>query len=150
VEASTRDALAAVIAASGTEGDGRAVLESTVTLFEDGTTVRQRPMLELAIDGDTVQLAVELGLARRGFDVVRQMTLSSTGDAAVDAWLAGASDALVEALPPFRVTRRGGSVVGDLALCLPDLVDNPANDAPAGDPGPSGSPVEPMAEPDAS
>jgi hypothetical protein len=151
VDPSTRDALTAVIAASDTDGDGRSAIESTVALFEDGTTIRQRPMVEIALGGDTdtVQLALEIGLAQRGFDVVRQLTPTNTGDAIVDAWLAGASDALVEALPPFRVARRGGSLVGDLAACGPSLVDPLADDATAGDPGASEAPVELTAEPDA-
>jgi hypothetical protein len=140
VDGAMRDALAAVIAASDTDGDDRVAIESTVALFEDGTTIRQRPMLEVALEDDTVRLAVELGLAQRGFDVVRQLTPSATGDAAVDAWLTSASDALVEALPPFRVARRGGSLVGDLAACLPDLVE-PADDSAAEAAGASDAPV---------
>jgi hypothetical protein len=131
VDDATRDALAAVIAASDTDGDGRAAIESTVALFEDGTTIRQRPMLEVALvgDTDTVRLALEIGLAQRGFDVVRQLTPTSTGDAIVDTWLAGATDALVEALPPFRLARRGGALVGDVVTCVPDMIEPPVADA---------------------
>lgn len=146
VDGATRDALAAAIAAADADDDGRAAIDASVDLFEDGAGIRQRPRLDVALDGDTVQLAFEIGLAKRGFDVLRQLTPASTADAAADTWLAGASDALVEALPPFRVARRGGSLVGDLASCVPALVEPPLPEAPIA--GASDAPEDATSESD--
>jgi hypothetical protein len=137
LDAESRASLDALIAAADDDGDGRVELPSFVDLFEDGGAIGQRPGLMLALDGDTAQLALQLGLTRRGFDVVRQITPEATGDAALDAWLAEASESLAEAMPPFRVGRRGGQLVGAVpGSCLTELADPPspepsASDAPA-------------------
>jgi hypothetical protein len=139
LDGETRAMLADFAALADDDADGRVELPASVDLFEDGTVMSQRPTLSLALEGDVAQLAVQLGLTRRGFDVVRQITLEPTSDAAVDAWLARATDAFVGSLPPFRVARRGGSLVGDVATCLSALADPDAPGPAAGSPEPDAS-----------
>ena len=95
------------------DGDGRVDLESTVDLFEDGAVIGQRPLVSLALDGDRAQLGLELGLTRRGYEVLRAIDLAPSGDDVADAWLERASDALLVAMPPFRSGKRAGSLVGE-------------------------------------
>ena len=134
LDETTRAALAALITASDVDGDGRISLASTVSLFEDGVVIRQRPGIELALDGDRAQLALELGLTRRGYNVLRVFELEPTGDATVDAWLERASDALSQTMPPFVSTRKAGLVAGEgIGSCIPwlELPPEPAVDASA-------------------
>lgn len=97
---------------SAADDTGTVSLPSRAVLFEDGVVIGQRPVLELALDGETAELALELGLTRRGYNVLRDIELEPTGDELVDAWLGRATDALTETMPPFRSTRREGVVVG--------------------------------------
>lgn len=128
-----REALAAVVTAGDEDGDGRVSLAAEVNLFEDGVVIRQRPGLELALDGDLARLALELGLTRRGYNVLRSFELESTGDEGVDAWLERATDALRTAVPPFRSTKKAGLVAGDgIGSCIPWLAPStPAPEASA-------------------
>lgn len=130
VEDADRDALRTLIdraaeETSGTgesSGTGETALASTVSLFEDGVVIRQRPDVRLGLDGDRATLSLELGLTRRGYNVLRDIEMQSTGDAVVDAWLSRASDALTESMPPFRVGKKAGLVVGEaIGGCIPSL-----------------------------
>jgi hypothetical protein len=112
-DAQSMEALRAWVNVSDDDGDGRVSLPAEVNLFEEGVVIGQRPDLRLALADDQVQLALGLGITRRGYEVLRAIELDATGDATVDAWLAAASDAFVEAMPPFRVGRRAGPIVGD-------------------------------------
>jgi|GEM_PF-5971374 len=133
VEPGVRDALETVIAAADEDGDGRAGIAANVNLFEDGVVIRQRPDLEIALEGDEAGLALELGLTHRGYNVLRDIQLESTGDAAVDAWLERASDTMREIMPPFRSTKKAGLVAGEgIGSCIPWLVPpEPVPDATA-------------------
>jgi len=139
LDEASRRALEAIVAAADEDGDGQIGLPATVSLFEDGVVIRQRPDLQLVLDGDHAQLALELGLTRRGYNVLRDVELQSTGDEVADAWLERASDALSETMPPFRSTKKAGLVAGEaIGACVPALISAPA-------------PVlEPSAEPGAS
>jgi hypothetical protein len=118
VDGADRAALDALVAAADDAG-GRVLLPSTVSLFEDGAVVRQRPDIELSLDGDTAQLSVELGLTRRGYNVLRDVELEPTGDAVADAWLERSTDIITEVLPPFRSTKKAGLIVGEgIGACL--------------------------------
>jgi hypothetical protein len=122
IDDSTRTALEGVIAAADEDGDGRIGLASTVNLFEDGVVIRQRPQVELATDGNLAHIGVELGLTRRGYNVLRDFELAPTGDAAVDAWLEEATEALSETMPPFRSGKKAGLVAGEgIGSCIPWL-----------------------------
>ncbi len=66
-----RPALEALIADRDEDGDGRIGLPTWVNLFEDGIVIRQRPDLQISLDGDDAVLALELGLTRRGYNVLR-------------------------------------------------------------------------------
>ena len=89
---------------------------------------------------DAVRLALELGLTRRGYNVLREIELESTGDRVVDAWLERATTSLAEHMPPFRSTRRGGLVTGEATgACVPWLEEAPAPAVEAS-PGASGRP----------
>jgi hypothetical protein len=122
VDEAIRDRLAAVVAAADEDGDGRIAIPTWVNLFEEGLVIRQRPDLELALDGDRAQLALELGLTRRGYNVLRDFEPQTTGDAEVDAWLERATDALRETTPPFRSNKKGGLLVGGaIGSCIPWL-----------------------------
>ena len=135
----TRGALEAVIAAADEDGDGRIGIRSTVSLFEDGVVIRQRPKVELAVDDGGARLALELGLTRRGYNVLRDIELESTGDAQVDAWLERATDSLSEHMPPFRSARKPGLIAGeDIGSCIPWLEPSPV---PAPEPGSEASAV---------
>jgi hypothetical protein len=150
LDAETRAALEAFLASVDEDGDGRVEVPASVDLFEDGKVIGQRPTLLLAVEGDTAQLAVQLGLTRRGFDVLRQLTPEATGDAAVDAWLAEATDAVARTLPPFRVGRRGGQLVGDgPGTCLTVLIGALGGEASDAQPSPTAEP-SPTAVPAAS
>ena len=48
-----------------------------------------------------------------GYEVVRAIDLETTGDPVADDWLAGALDAFVEAMPPFRSGRQAGPILGE-------------------------------------
>ncbi len=114
-------ALGALIAAAGS-ADGTVALDSTVSLFEDGVVIRQRPDIILQLDGDEAQLSLELGLIRRGYNVLRDIEPQATGDPVVDAWLERATAALTEAVTPFRLARQAGPVTGDsIGDCVPEL-----------------------------
>ncbi len=126
VDDDTRSALGALIEANGAEADGWIGIPSTVSLFEDGLVIRQRPQLQIALDGDQAQLAVELGLTRRGYNVLRDLELEPTGDQRVDAWLQRATDSVSEYLPPFRSTKQVGLVAGEgIGSCIPWLAAEP-------------------------
>ncbi len=131
VDDDMRAALAAFIAAGDADGDGRVGIPATVSLFEDGLVVRQSPDVEIALDGSDARISLELGLIRRGYNVLRDVQLESTADARLDAWLKGATDSLSEYLPPFRTTKKPGLLVGEgTGACIPWL-------APAAGPEPT-------------
>ncbi|CAN5810015.1 hypothetical protein BH23CHL8_BH23CHL8_19330 [soil metagenome] len=91
-----------------------------VVLVDQGLNVRQVPLLELRRVGDEAYLGFQLGLARRGYHVLRDIEPESTGDATVDAFLGRATDALVAAMPPIRSTNQAGALLGGGAgSCLP-------------------------------
>jgi hypothetical protein len=139
VEPKAVEALRAIIGAADADGDGRASLNADVSLFEDGVVIRQRPDLEIVLDGELAQLSLELGLTRRGYHVLRDIELASSGDPVADAWLKRAVDALRQTMPPFRSTAKAGLVVGKgsgscvpwLALAETDDVVPPATDEAA-------------------
>jgi hypothetical protein len=151
IDDDTRQALDALLVAADDDGDGRIGIDSTVSLFEDGVVIRQRPLVELALDGDRAQLALELGLTRRGYNVLRDIEVEPSGDERVDAWLARATDALTETMPPFRSARKPGLVAGaGIGACIPwltppepspeatpDASVEPSTDASADDPAQS-------------
>lgn len=135
VNETERSAIEALIAASDA-ADGTLMLPSTVSLFEDGAVVRQRPDIQLRLDGEIAELSVELGLTRRGYNVLRDVELEPTGEATADAWLEQSTDILREMMPPFRSTKKAGLVVGEgIGACVsafaPLTVDPPAE--PVGD-----------------
>ena len=133
----TLEALRAWFGDADDDGDGRVALPAEVNLFEDGVVIGQRPDVELSLDGDRLQMALTLGITRRGYEVLRAVELEATGDAAVDAWLAQASDVFVEAMPPFRSGRQAGLLVGEgIGACVPDLITFAEPDA---SPGPDAS-----------
>jgi hypothetical protein len=151
------EALRAYVAAADDDADGRVSLQADVNLFEDGQVIGQRPPLWLALADERVQLGLQLGIARRGYEVLRAIDLEATGDPVVDAWLDRAVDAFIEAMPPFRSGRQAGAILGDgVGTCVPALagvwapgdesadtipVSPPASgDAGAIAPPPSGSP----------
>jgi hypothetical protein len=133
-------ALRSLIADSDDDGDGRIGLPTSVSVFEDGVVIGQRPEVQLEISDDVALLALELGLTRRGYELVREIDPEPTGDAVIDAWLGRSLDALVEAVPPFRTGRRGGPLVGDgPGACIPAFAEAPR---PAGrDATPEASPL---------
>jgi hypothetical protein len=132
VDDDTRTALEALIAQRDGDGDGRIDLASTVSLFEDGLVIRQELPLRLALEGDQAHLAVELGLTRRGYNVLRDFEPEPSGDELVDAWLDRATDALSAHMPPFRSTKRAGLVAGEgIGSCIPWLEPEPAGETPA-------------------
>ena len=119
-----------------------------MSLFEDGLVIRQQPDIELALAGDEAQLAIELGLTRRGYNVLRDIEPEPTGDERVDAWLERATDAWSEYLPPFRSTRKAGLVAGEgVGACvgwLAPVLDPTPGPSPdlAAAPSPAASPAE--------
>jgi hypothetical protein len=126
VSETERAALEAIIASNDDDADGQAALASTVSLFEDGVVIRQRPDIGLKLVGDTAQLSLELGLTRRGYNVLRDIDVTPTGDDAADAWLERATDALSESLPPFRSAKKRGLVAGEgIGACLDVFVSAP-------------------------
>jgi hypothetical protein len=122
VDGTTRPALDSLLQTLDEDGDGSVQLASEVALFEDGVVIGQRPEVSLSLEGDQALMGLELGLTRRGYEVLRAIDLAPTGDETADAWLAEATGALVEAMPPFRAGRRGGTLVGDATgACVPAL-----------------------------
>jgi hypothetical protein len=122
MDETARQALEPLFQALDAEESGNVALASEVALFENGAVIGQRPEISLSLDGDRALLGLELGLTRRGYEVLRAIDLEPTGVEAADAWLAEATDALVEAMPPFRAGRRGGVLVGDATgACVPAL-----------------------------
>jgi hypothetical protein len=113
LDADTRQTLERALASLDEDGDGVVALDSAVDLFEDGAVMGQRPAVSLTLDGDQLRLSLDLGLTRRGYEVLRAIELESTDDADADAWLDEAADAFLEAMPPFRAGRRGGALSGD-------------------------------------
>jgi hypothetical protein len=135
IDGPTRAALESLIAERDGDGDGRIDMAATVSLFEDGLVIRQRPALQLALDDDRAQLAVEVGLTRRGYNVLRDFELEPSGDELVDAWLERATDAFTTTVPPFRSTNKAGLVAGEgSGSCIPWLAVEPG-------PGPDLAPV---------
>ncbi|MFV2063957.1 MAG: hypothetical protein ACC726_10660 [Chloroflexota bacterium] len=132
VDEASRAALEAFVsAADDDDGDGRIALPATVSIFEDGSVIRQRPEVELSLDGDTVQLAVRLGLTRRGYSVVRDIRIRTTGDATVDAYLERAARALLEASPAFRSGKKSGLLNGaGIGRCATQLIAPPPPPTP--------------------
>ncbi len=127
VDAQALEALRSYVASADEDGDGRVTLPAQVNLFENGVVIGQRPAVELALDGEQVQLALELGITRRGYEVLRAVDLAPTGDAVVDAWLERAMDAFVEAMPPFRSGRQAGLLLGEgVGACATTLITEPA------------------------
>lgn len=141
VDEAVRPALQAWIAANDEAGDGRARLATWVNLFEDGLVIRQRPDLLIAFDGDAATLALELGLTRRGYNVLRDFEPTSTGDDQLDAWIEQATDAMRAAMPPFRLNRKSGLLVGEgIGSCVPWFT--PAEPEPEPEPAETGTPAE--------
>ena len=121
-----RQALETYIAAEDEDGDGRVGVQTWVNLFEDGIVLRQRPDLQIALDGDEAILALELGLTRRGYNVLRDFEPASTGDDRLDGWIDRATDALRVNMPPFRLNKRSGLLVGEgIGACVPWLSPPP-------------------------
>ena len=117
------EALRSYVDRADEDGDGRVTLPAQVNLFEDGVVIGQRPAVKLALDGEQVQLALELGITRRGYEVLRAVDLAPTGDVVVDAWLGRAMDAFVEAMPPFRSGRQAGLLLGEgVGACATALI----------------------------
>jgi len=127
VDDASRAALEAFVAAADDDdADGKVGLPSTVSLFEDGLVIRQRPEVELTLDGDRAQLAVQLGLTRRGYSVVRDIRIRATDDAIVDAYLERAARALVESSPAFRAKKKSGLLSGPgIGACATQLIAPP-------------------------
>lgn len=143
VDGDVRPALEAWIAANDEDADGRAGLPTWVNLFEDGIVLRQRPDLQITLDGDEAVFGLELGLTRRGYNVLRDFEPTSTGDGRLDAWVDRATDALRVNMPPFRLNKQSGLLVGDgIGSCVPWLA--PAESAPV-EPAPA-EPAEPLEE----
>jgi hypothetical protein len=115
-----RAAIEALVAARDADGDGSVDLTGEVVLVEEGLNVRQTPRLRLGLHEGHARLSLDLGLARRGFVVLRDLAIEPTGDAVVDPVLTRASNALTTAVPPFRVARRGGPVLTSApGVCAP-------------------------------
>jgi hypothetical protein len=128
-------ALRDLVGTADDDADGTVTIAARATLFEDGVSIGQRPDVSVVLDGEQLQMALELGITRRGYEVLRDLALEPTGDAAADAWLERAADAFLEAMPPFRSGRQAGSLVGDgVGSCVPALI----------------GPLEPDTEPDVS
>jgi hypothetical protein len=122
-----RAALEALIATGDVDLDGAIDLAGEAVLVEEGLNVRQIPRLSLAVQGGEAVLRLGLGLARRGFIVIRDIVVEPTGDAIVDAFVTRAADALVDAVPPFRVARRSGLVLASAAgACVPAVAPGSA------------------------
>jgi hypothetical protein len=122
-----RAALEALIATGDLDQDGAIGLVGEAVLVEEGQNVRQTPRLGLRVDDGEAVLGIALGLARRGFIVIRDVAIEPTGHATVDAVLTRAADALVDAVPPFRVARRGGPVLASAAgPCTPGIAPGSA------------------------
>lgn len=120
VDEALRSSLATWIAAEDVDGNGRAGIPTWVNLFEDGIVLRQRPDLEVALDAEAAVLALELGLTRRGYNVLRDFEPATTGDVALDAWIERATDTLRVNMPPFRLNKNGGRLVGEgIGACVP-------------------------------
>jgi hypothetical protein len=116
-----RSALERLIATEDVDADGAIELAGEAVLVEEGLNVRQTPRLSLRLQDGEAALVVGLGLTRRGFIVIRDIALEPSGDAVVDAVLTRAADAFVDAVPPFRVARRGGPVlISPNGSCLPE------------------------------
>ena len=129
VDEAVRPALKALIADGDEDGDGRVGVPTWVNLFEDGIVIRQRPDLEIALDGDHALVALELGLTRRGYNVLRDFEPGPTGDAQLDAWLERATDALRATMPPFRLNKKSGLLVGEgIGACIPWVTPAPEPD----------------------
>lgn len=143
LDEASRATVEAWVAASDDDGDGRIALTSTVSLLDDGLIIRQESEIGLALDGDAVQLAMRLGLTRRGYDVVRNIVIDTTGDAAVDAYLARATEAFVQVTPAFRNGKKGGLLYGGaIGGCVTELITAPAPATDEGDAAaPSGEPA---------
>jgi hypothetical protein len=121
-DAASLEALRAWVASTDDDGDGLVSLRADVNLFDDGEVIGQRPQLWLALEDEGAQLGLQLGITRRGYEVLRAVDLEATGEAVVDAWLAQAVEAMVEAMPPFRSGRQVGDIVGDgVGSCAPAL-----------------------------
>jgi hypothetical protein len=153
-DAESLDALRAWVASADDDADGLVALRADVNLFDDGEVIGQRPQLWLALQDERVQLGLQLGITRRGYEVLRAVDLEATGQPAVDAWLARAVAAMVEAMPPFRSGRQVGAIVGDgVGSCVPLLADAwvqaPAGSDTSESPAPSGldGPAAPPASP---
>jgi hypothetical protein len=122
-----RAAMKSLIGARDEDGDGRILLPSTVGLFEDGLVVRQRPDVELSIEGDRLSVALQLGLTRRGFTLLRDVVIESTDDPLADAYLERVVQAFSSVTPPFRSGKKSGPVVGSgWGSCVPALISAPA------------------------
>ena len=121
-----RPALETFIAENDEDGDGRVGLQTWVNLFENGIVLRQRPDLEIALDGDEAILALELGLTRRGYNVLRDFEPATTGVDRLDAWIERATDALRVNMPPFRLNKESGLLVGEgIGACVPWIAPPP-------------------------
>ncbi|MEX1336403.1 MAG: hypothetical protein AB1Z66_14015 [Candidatus Limnocylindrales bacterium] len=131
VDEAVRPSLEAWIEAND-DDDGRARLATWVNLFEDGIVIRQRPDLEVALEGETVTLALELGLTRRGYNVLRDFEPASTGDERLDVWIEQATDAMRANMPPFRLNKKSGLLVGEgIGSCVPWFTPPVPEPAPA-------------------
>ena len=79
-------------------------------------------------------MALELGLTKRGFTVVRDIVLESTGDADTDALLERMARSLSDVTPPFRSAKRTGPVAGaGPGSCTPKLIEIPPSNVPVDD-----------------
>lgn len=126
-----RAALEALVAARDEDGDGVIGLPSTVGLFEDGLVVRQRPDLDVALDGDRLEVGLRIGLTRRGFNTLRDVVIATTDDPSADVLLERVARSLSAIMPPFRSGRKSGSVLGPgPASCAASLIEAPGPDEP--------------------
>jgi hypothetical protein len=142
VEEGDRRAIEAFIEAGDEDGDGHASVPTWVNLFEDGIVLRQRSELEVGLDDDEATLSLELGLTRRGYNVLRDFEPAATGDARLDAWIERASDALRVNMPPFRLNKQGGLLLGEgIGACVPWITPPPEPELEP-EPGATAAPSE--------
>ena len=138
-----RGLMRSLIETRDADGDGRIGIPATIGLFEEGLVIRQRPEIMFALDENRASMAVELGLTKRGFTILRDVVVESTDDAATDALLERMARSLAVVTPPFRSARRSGPVAGEGAgSCAPSLIVPRAVADPNGTPDEAPADIE--------